>query len=102
MSKRLELHSLLKQIPTVKNAYFQPPESIKLQYPCIIYSKEPPATRRADNTIYNNRERYRIIVIDPDPDSEIPDYILYNFKMSRIDRYYVSDNLNHTILTLYF
>lgn len=102
MSKRLELHSLLKQIPTVKNAYFQPPESIKLQYPCIIYSKLPPAIKRADNIIYNNMECYRIVVIDPDPDSEIADYILYNFKMSRIATHYVSDNLNHTIITLYF
>lgn len=102
MSKRLELHSLLKQIPTVKNAYFQPPESIKLQYPCIIYNKEPPSIKRADDSIYNNTECYQIIVVDPDPDSEIADYILSSFKMSRINRHYVSDNLNHTALTLYF
>lgn len=32
-----------------KNVYFQPPESVKLLYPCIVYKRSAGDTRFADN-----------------------------------------------------
>ena len=36
---RLELHRILNDIPGVRGVYYQPPESLKLKYPAIIYSR---------------------------------------------------------------
>ena len=39
MDRRLQLHEELCSVLGSRNVYFQPPETIKLTYPCIIYSK---------------------------------------------------------------
>ena len=102
MGTRLELHEELCDVLGSRNVYFQPPESIKLQYPCIIYSKYVGETRNADNKRYNYIDLYNVIVIDHDPDSSIEDQLIDRFQYCRPDRHYVSDNLNHTVLSLYY
>ena len=102
MASRLKLHEELCETLGNLNVYFQPPASVKMKYPCIRYSKLAPDLKRADNQIYNNTNKYEVTVIDADPDSDIADKILNNFKMCRIDRYYVADNLNHTVLELFY
>lgn len=102
MGSRLELHEELCAILKTRNVYFQPPESIKMKYPCIRYGKGRPDLRHANNTIYKSTNGYEVTVIDPDPDSEIPDKILNHFRMCSIERHYAADNLNHTVLTLYY
>ena len=53
MSKpRSELNAKFKSILGNSNVYFQPPESVKLKYDCIIYKDVTPFTRRANNFIY--------------------------------------------------
>ena len=102
MSSRLDLHKELVELLGTRNVYFQPPESIKLIYPCIVYSISDISKRNADNKMYNSTIEYEVIVIDPDPDSEISMKILSHFPMCRFDRAYTSDNLNHSALTLYY
>lgn len=102
MGDRLKLHEELCAILGTRFVYFQAPSSESMKYPCIRYSKAPPKLNRANNQIYKNTNRYELIVIDYDPDSEIPDRILKHFQMCSIDRFYVADNLNHTALTLYY
>ena len=102
MSSRLDLHEELVELLGSRNVYFQPPESIKLNYPCIVYFISDISKRNADNRLYSSAIEYEVIVIDPDPDSEIPMKILTHFPMCRFDRSYISDNLNHSALTLYY
>lgn len=102
MASRLELHEELCAILETNRVYFQPPASVQMKYPCIRYSKGRPDLKRANDKIYKNTNRYEITVIDYDPDSEIPDKILNHFQMCSWDRAYTSDNLNHTVLTLYY
>lgn len=103
MSKpRAILSQILNGIEGVRKAYFQPPASVQMVYPCIRYSKASPATKHADNMRYFGLNRYNLIVIDKDPDSEIPQRILDAFDYCSIDRVYTADNLNHTSMTLYF
>lgn len=101
-NSREKLSQILNGIEGVKKAYFQPPASVQMVYPCIRYSKSPPATKHADNVRYFGRDRYNLIVIDKDPDSEIPQRILDTFEYCSIDRFYTANNLNHTSITLYF
>ena len=47
--KRTDLHEILKEILGSDNVYFQPPESYKMEYPCIVYERSALTTRFADN-----------------------------------------------------
>jgi hypothetical protein len=102
MASRLKLHEELCEILGTRNVYFQPPESIKMQYPAIRYSRSAPDVKRANNQIYSNTNKYEVTVIDEDPDSDIPDKICAHFRMCGFDRWYPADNLNHFTLTLYY
>lgn len=102
MASRLELHEELCAILGTRNVYFQPPESIRLMYPCIVYSLSGVDKINANNKSYKTDKRYEITVIDSDPDSEFYDKILEHFQMCSFDRAFASDNLNHWILSLYY
>lgn len=101
MASRLELQSLLEGLLGSRNVYFQPPESVKLKYPAIVYSRDSIVNDHADDGVYKQSLEYSITVIDADPDSELPMKIS-RLPMCRHDRHYRADNLNHNVFTLYF
>lgn len=101
MATRIELHEKLKVILGSKAVYFQPPESIKMEYPCVVYSIDDIDIKHADNIPYVSKKRYSITIIDKDPDSIIPDKIS-ELPLSSFSRSYVVDNLNHWVFLLYF
>lgn len=101
MATRIELQTALEALLGSNNVYYQPPESIKLSYPAIIYSRKEIVNIHADNSVYGQSLRYEITVIDKNPDSEIV------MKVSRLtsckfDRHFKSDNLNHDVFTIYY
>ena len=109
MGTRHELHGELKGLlgTTEKTGnearcFYQPPESIKLTYPCIVYSRESPHVFRADNVLYNRKHHYGLIYITDDPDDALADAIETHFQMCRLTRVYVADNLNHYYYDLYY
>lgn len=101
MRSRLELQKLLEDILGSRNVYFQPPESIKIKYPCIIYERSDDSIEYADDIKYRKCRVYSLTVIDKNPDSEIPDR-LEDLDYCSFNRSFKSDNLNHTIYRLYF
>lgn len=100
-SRRLELQNILEGILGTRNVYFQPPENIKLQYPCIMYSRTSGDTQFANNAPYIMHKRYQIIIMDKDPDSIIPDKVAM-LPMCIFDRSYTADNLNHYVYNIYY
>lgn len=101
MGSRLALHDIFVAIPGVLKVYFQPPESVKLEYPCIVYSRNSRDTKFADDSPYINKIRYQVKVIDKNPDSIIPEKVA-NMPMCTFDRHYTANNLNHDVYNLYF
>lgn len=101
MASRLQLQSKLEELLGSKNVYYQPPESVKISYPAIIYSKNRINTTKADDSNYLKKNQYEIIVISRLPDNPVIDELL-DIPYCSYDRHYVSDNLNHDVLTLYF
>ena len=99
MAQRLELHALLTEI--VPNVYFQPPNGLKMQYPCIRYRYSDEDVKRADNVLYSFTARYQLTIIDSDPDSLLPAKVR-DLPMSRFSRFYAAENLNHYVYDLYF
>ncbi|MCD8159451.1 MAG: hypothetical protein LUD77_11395 [Clostridiales bacterium] len=101
MKNRLELHQILVDILGSENVYFQPPESVKLSYPCIIYNLNNINTRNADDRHYLLTNNYTITFISKDPDSEVP-YSILGLPMCSFDRSYTADNLNHWVFNIYY
>lgn len=101
MGRRLDLHEILKSIPGVTKAYFQPPTNVRLEYPCIIYKRNLARSQFADNVPYTFTWRYEVMVIDRDPDSAIPGLVAA-LPMCVFDRHFAADDLNHDVFNLYF
>lgn len=101
MNRRLELHTILVDILGSRYVYFQPPESIKLNYPCIVYVRSSADSKYANNLLYLHKKKYTVTVIDKNPDSTIPDKIA-QLPLCKFDRHFASSNLNHDVYTLYY
>ena len=101
MASRLELQTVLEELLGSRNVYFQPPSSVQMKYPAIVYSLNPIKKLNANNAAYKLLKSYDLTVIDEDPDSEIPEKVLA-FPYCSHDRNFISDNLNHYVFTLYY
>lgn len=101
MADRLELHSLLEEMLDSKNVYYQPPESIKMQYDAIRYSKKNIRPTFANGGKYLMKDCYELIVISKRPDHPVIKKLL-SLPYCSYDRHYVADNLNHDVLTIYY
>ena len=101
MADRLDLHSSLEAMLGSKNVYYQPPESIKMHYDAIKYSKKNIMSTYANNGKYSMMDCYELIVIAKRPDNPVIKKLLA-LPYCSFDRHYVVDNLNHDVLTLYF
>lgn len=99
MSNRLDLHETLCRVLGSKNVYFQPPESVKLQYPAIVYSLSRIRNNHASNKVYRQMDSYTVTVIDRNPDSKIVRDVSLLPQCS-FDRGFVSDNLYHNVFTI--
>lgn len=102
MGTRLELQAKLEAALGSRNVYYQPPASVTMNYPAIVYSKAWIKNERANNVNdYMKTVRYSITVIDRRPDNPAIDAML-TWPYCVYDRHYISDNLNHDVLTLYY
>jgi hypothetical protein len=106
MGRRLDLQALLQSLIGVRsdgksNVYFQPPSTVTMSHPCIVYELSQIDAKRADNRLYSSTNRYMVTVIDQNPESEIPGKVLA-LPMCSFDRHYTYDGLNHDVVRLYY
>lgn len=101
MGQRSDLHTILKDILGTDKVYFQPPPTLKMEYPCIIYRRDDAETIFAGDKPYGYTIRYQVIVVDRNPDSDIPAEVA-KLPMCVYDRFYTADNLNHDVFKLFF
>lgn len=100
--KRLKLDQKLRTVLGNDNVYFEPPASIKINYPCLIYSVDRLNVSRADNKAYLTQRAYQIISITTNPDTDILEDMINSFDHCFYERRYKSDNLIHDVFTIYF
>ena len=101
MDRRPELHRKLESLLGSRNVYFQPPESVKLVYPCIIYTLGRIDIFHADDFGYASKRAYDVIVVSKDPDCPIIEE-LSTWPLCSFDRFYTADNLNHWTFRIYY
>ena len=101
MGKRLDLHNLLCGALGSENVYYEPPENVKMVYPCIVYERTKIDARYADGIPYLRKKKYTLTAIYRDPDSEIADR-LFELPTCMHDRFFKTDSLYHDVFTIYF
>ena len=109
MGSRHELHSELKALlgttdktGDAARCWFQPPESVKLSYPCIIYHRAGNDDIRADNRVYKRVPKYTLTYITYDPDDPLINMIEDHFLMCKFDRMMSISGLNHYYYDLFY
>jgi len=89
----------LEDIRGVARVYYQPPENLRLKYPCIIYTYDGSRnTKYGSNKPYVEWPSYNVTIIDSDPESDIPDRFLKLMRRGNFvtfERLFTLDNLNH-------
>lgn len=101
MDRRVELHNILVKELKSRNVYFQPPESFKLQYPCIVYSLAAHNDIHADNRAYFRMKQYNMTYITKDPDDPMVDK-LDDLQYCSLGHPFISENLHHFPYTIYY
>ena len=101
MGQRSQLHSLLKNLLGASRVYFQPPPTLALKYPCIVYKRDRINTDFATNNPYRLEKRYQVTVIYSDPDYDLSDKIAA-LPMCTFDRAFTADNLHHDVFNLFY
>lgn len=100
MVDRTTLHEKFVEILGSRNVYFQPPSTLKIKYPCIIYYLDDTNTKHANNKPYDITKGYSITLVDEDPDSEIVDKLL-ELPLCKFTGSYATEGLNHYKFSLY-
>lgn len=96
---RIELQQRLSVLTS--NVYFQPPNGLKMKYPCIIYERDTLDVAYANNGPYRHTKRYSVTVVDRNPDSMLPEQVAM-LPLCSHNRFFTADDLNHDVFTLYF
>ena len=98
-----ELQVILQEILGESGkAYYQPPENLKLSYPCIVFERTNALTNYADNNPYQITKRYTITLMTKTADNdEFVDQLL-KLPMCTYDRQFVNENIVHDVFTIYF
>ena len=95
-----ELQQVLSDI--CENVYFQPPENLKIKYPCIVFERTNALTVYADNNPYYTTKRYTITLITKTTDND--EYVdkLLKLPMCTFDRQFITENLCHDVFTMFY
>lgn len=107
MNRRLMLHEILCSAlycPTSGEncrAYFQPPSTVRMKYPAIVYALDDIENTFANDGVYLSGKKYSVTVIDSDPDSKLIDKISA-LPTCRYNRHYTKDNLNHDVFEIFY
>lgn len=101
-TKRDELQTKLETILGSAHVYFDPPESVKLVYPCIVYERSAGDTDFANNMPYRFQVRYSVTVISRDADEAVLHKLAMSLPSIIYDRHFVTDGLHHDVFNLYY
>lgn len=99
MASRLKLH---EQLTKIAEAYYQPPSSIHMQYPCFVYHLAKEKSDYADNIMYRGFIRYTVTYITLRIHDEIIREMHKKFKYCSFDREYTVDGLHHYSFDLFY
>ena len=97
-----ELQVVLQEIMGTNRVYYQPPENLKITYPCIVFERSTALQSFADNGPYRTTKRYTITLMTKTADND--EYLdqLLNLPMCTFDREFKLDGIVHDVFNIYF
>lgn len=99
--RRIALGQIFRDILGTGNVYFQPPASVRMSYPCIVYRLDDIRKVSADDGSYGRHKRYLVTLVDKNPDSDYQEELL-KLPLCRFGRFYTQDGLNHWVYEIYY
>lgn len=96
-----QLQLMLEELLGMRHVYFQPPASLQMSYPAIVYSRDDIQNIFANNGVYTQSHKYQLTVIDKDPDSVVVKRVS-QLPTIRFERHFTKDNLNHDVFILHY
>lgn len=109
MGRRKELNDILidalvaggmARCVAENRVFYQPPNGMTLNFPCVVYKLSGDKAIHADNQLYGVlSNRYEVTLIDRNPDSVYYDEIR-KIKMTSFSRTFDNDNLHHWVFTI--
>lgn len=96
-----KLQLVFAEILGIKNVYFQPPPTVKMEYPCVVYQLSGTKDDHADNRVYVGRFKWNVTLISRTP-MPLEFYKLRELKNCYFDRPYTAGNLYHYSFTIYY
>ena len=100
-ASRLKLQSKFEELLGTRFVYYNPPESKKMEYPAIRYSKKSIDVKYADNMRYSMMDCYEVIVISTETDDPVNEKILA-LPYCSFDRSYQAGGLDHDVYTIFY
>lgn len=94
---RLDLSAKLKTL--CQNVYFNPPSSLLMSYPAIVYTRRDIDAKSADNEIHVVTEIYQLTIISHDPDEPLVN-LVSRIPRTNYIRDYRAEGLNHTLFSI--
>lgn len=101
-TSRVELQEMLETFLGSRNVYFQPPESIRMNYPAIVYDLYRVNQRFASDRQHIGYPGWSITIIDRNKDVDYVSRMLEDFRYCSVERIYVADNLAHYSFIVYY
>lgn len=102
MASRRDLQSKLEEILGNRNVYFQPPENLKLNFPCIIYGLNKIQLHKANNKPYKVDKCYNLTYIHHDADNQLTEDILGLFDYISHNNTSKTNNMYHDNYTIFY
>ena len=101
--KRDDIQKMLEEFQEAFNetphVYFQPPDNVKMSYPCFVYSYSDVDVVYANDGPYLKHEEYDVKYITKKADPSMFDSLL-GLQSMRFDRHYTYDGLHHYAFVL--
>ena len=98
---RLDFQAFLEALKGDRNVYFQPPPSVRMSYPAIVYHLSDIENEKADNLSYLQHVSYDLVYITKNPDDPMIKTIS-KLPMCMFNRFYTAENLNHYSYTIFY
>lgn len=98
--RRKAFNTILKALLGSDNVYFQPPSTLTMNYPCIVYERDNASVEHADNVPYMYVQRYQVTFIAHEPDHGVIDK-LAALPLSQFNRHFATSGLNHDVFVIY-
>ena len=92
---------LMDVLPEGCVCYIQPPGDESMVYPCALIDRNRNSVRHADDANYLKFKNYTITYIYYDVDDPTVD-VLSELPYCELDRHFKSDNLYHSVFTIFY